>query len=949
MKHFLPALLFYSLFCYPSISQEELVKAENNGYFTKLTSSESGIIASNNLDNALYLINGSYFRVLLENPGCGRYFSVHDNMIGFKYIDTETGLQSPAILDIVTGKIIELEKRSGYCGQISFSADGTKAFTIKNTLRISYADGTVKDIGIGNYSNLSVISPDGKYICINGTGQSFDIIDLTAFKRNTVLNDREYVDFKWSEDSKKIALSSIDGTLFVHDINSGITLEYSRISDFNWTSTDQIVYSSVKHNEEELISSELYLLDTASGKTTALTSTPDIYEMSPLFKNGKLYFGTFYGNEIKEAELSNSKINGSSIFYKHEDILGLKPIIITGKSNTKDMLDVPYINQVFSTDLYGHRYGCCAATSCAMALAYYKIIPHWQTSNNNWAHVIFDNYIYKNFTYDIRYWSDTYQTYYGTGGGDGFMWNDNGHGGASPSTNQKYYLQQHGLTSVQYWSNFYTVISGNLTDGYMHPMCVMLTASGHLIDPIGIANAGQQLLYYNDPYGNKNIAYPSEDGAGVIYDWPGFNNGYENLSTVAWTTSAIGTMPDAPGLEVDDKQLAYGTGYDDFDYMNDGFWMLADGTTGMKYWRHVDTGSETYWWTGAMTGTSVDDYCASWDPVIQYPGDYNVEVFIPSDTELITNAKYQVHHNGTNDIVIVDQSANAGSWVGLGTFLFAGTDDEFIYLGDATGSKTVKIPHDEKEKVFKIVYDRIRLTQVTPEFTAGGDWQYGTDSLVGSVSGGNIWGTVLNADHSDNTNSSLEWNISDSPLPSASVLTFDHWFEAEAGSGTTAYDGGNVKISVDGGSNWSILVPDPGYTHVISTGYTNPMPGETCYSGSSGGWVSALIDLSSYSGENVLIKWQFGSDSLYNYRGWYLDNISVSQLSAPLVPEIIYNGTSVELSWNAVENATGYIIYASDDPSGAFTQTGTSSENTWTGTESGPKKFYKITSLISYK
>ena len=948
MRFLLPVLIIFQL-CLGSILNEKLYEVEGKGYFTNLTATESGIVASNNLDNALYLIRDGSLVTLLENPGCGRYYSVSGEIIGFKYIDPETGLQAPATLDLNTGFIKELEPRTRYCGQFSFADDGSYAYTYGNSLKFVSADGQAKETDLGFYSNTSLISPDGRYVCVSGKGQSVILVETGSLRSFTAAEGKEFISHKWAPDSKLLAFTSIDGTLYIFSLTDRFLKKYSRIREFCWAGEKTIISSVIIHNERELLSSELILIDVINEEVSALTSTDSVYEMSPAYMNGSLIFDSFGESTIYKTAISGTKLTEPELLIGYRNGLELKPVRINNPRLSKDMLTVPYVNQVFSTDLYGHRYGCCAATSCAMVLAYYKIIPHWKTSNNNWAHVIFDNYIYNNFTYDDRFWSETYQTYYGTGGGDGFMWNDQGHGGSSPSTNQRYYLQQHGLTSAQYWSNFYTVISDNLNNGYMHPMCVMLSASGHLIDPIGIADAGQQLLYYNDPYGDKNSAYPSEYGDGVLYDWPGFNAGYEDLGSVAWTTSAVGNMPSAPGLEVDDTQLAYGTSYDDFDNLNDGFWMLADGTTGMKYWRHVDDGTDIYWWTGAMTGTSVDDYCASWNPVIQYPGEYKVEVYIPSNTELITNAKYQVHHNGSVDVVILDQAANAGSWADLGTFCFAGTDDEFIYLGDATGSKAVKTPHDEKEKVFKIVYDRIRLTQDTPGFTAGGDWQYGADGLVGSVSGGNIWGTVLNANHTDNTNSSLEWDISASPLPSASLLTFDHWYEAESGTGTTAYDGGNVKISVNGGLSWEILYPYPDYTHVISSAYSNPMPGEPCYSGTSAGWGPSLIDLSTYSGQNVILKWQFGSDTLYNFRGWYLDNITVSQLTAPQNLNVVYNGSAVQLTWDEVENASSYIIYSSTDPYGTFIQEGSSSTTSWEGTASETKKFYQIRASAVYK
>ncbi len=52
----------------------------------------------------------------------------------------------------------------------------------------------------------------------------------------------------------------------------------------------------------------------------------------------------------------------------------------------------------------------------------------------------------------------------------------------------------------------------------------------------------QYTLIFNDPYGNKNISYPDDLGAGAYYDWPGYNNGYQNLNTVYRYIYARGTV-----------------------------------------------------------------------------------------------------------------------------------------------------------------------------------------------------------------------------------------------------------------------------------------------------------------------------------------------------------------------------------------------------------------------
>ncbi|HAQ61525.1 TPA: hypothetical protein DCR49_05935 [Candidatus Delongbacteria bacterium] len=942
MKNLPVVLLCFFTVLYSAISQEELVRIENNGYYSDIKVSEYGIIATNNLDNALYLINNGTVQTLLENPGCGRYFTLYRDNIGFKLIDPETGLQSPAVLNINSGKVTELFRRSRNCGQVSFSNNGRTAFTVEEYLYIIYPDNSTKTFSIGTYSNLSPISPDGNFVCFHDEKQNLFIIDLNSGITKQTTENGEFINQKWSPDSKKIAYQSLSGKLSVYDTSYSSIEDFSHVRDFSWASGTSILMTKTTHDEQNLISSEIYELNVESRYEISLTATKDIYERSPVSFNGRLYFEDLGTNSIISADFSD-KLSDTLIEFNGTNDLRMKPVKIN-RDLSKDMLVVPYINQVYSTDSYVHRYGCCAATTCAMVLAYYKIIPHWKSSNNNWAHVIYDWYYYNNFAFSIPYPTG------GTGGGDGYMWNDNGNGGSSPSTNQKYYLQLHRLASSQYWSNWWTVISNDITNGNPHPMCVMITESGHLILPIGIADASQQLMYYNDPYGNKNIAYPSTDGAGVLYDWPGFNTGHASLVAVAWTTSAVGNKPSAPDEDVNDLQLAYGTDYSDFDNNNNGFWMSADGTTGMKYWRNIDDGSNSYWWTGAMTATTIDDYSACWNPDITVAGNYKVEAFIPVNTEVVTNAKYQIRHNSLVDVVRVDQSANGGTWVNLGTYYFTGTDNEFIYLGDATGSKEIKLSHEENEKItYKILYDKIRFTIQVPGFTSGGDWEYGTDSVTGSVSGGNIWGTVMNANHTDNTNSSLLYDVPGTSLSANSILTFDHWYIAESsGTGTTAYDGGNVKISSNGGSFWEILYPLPDYSHTISTAYANPMPGEPAYSGNSGGWVRAAFDLSTFAGSDVIIKWQFGSDAIYNYRGWYLDNISVSVMPEPENVQTTSAGSTISITWDAVPDATEYIIYASDLPDGVFTPLDTSAINSWTGNSDAQKKFYKVSAVLQY-
>ena len=109
-------------------------------------------------------------------------------------------------------------------------------------------------------------------------------------------------------------------------------------------------------------------------------------------------------------------------------------------------------------------------------------------------------------------------------------------------------------------------------------------------------------------------------------------------------------------------------------------------------------------------------------------------------------------------------------------------------------------------------------------------------------------------------------------------VSFDHWMAAEA-----TYDGGNLKISVNGSA--FAVVPASAFTFNPYVGgplvATNPMAGEPGFSGTDGGsnvgsWGTSVVDLSTLAtaGQNVQLRWDFGQDGCGGVVGWYVDNFS---------------------------------------------------------------------------
>jgi hypothetical protein len=114
-------------------------------------------------------------------------------------------------------------------------------------------------------------------------------------------------------------------------------------------------------------------------------------------------------------------------------------------------------------------------------------------------------------------------------------------------------------------------------------------------------------------------------------------------------------------------------------------------------------------------------------------------------------------------------------------------------------------------------------------------------------------------------------------------LTFEHYVATEF-----SFDGGNVKISINGGA--FAIVPASAFqynpyntTFAAAPGNTNPLAGEAAFSGSDGGqvfgsWGESQVDLSKVGvkpGDTIQLRFDFGQDGCANLDGWYVDDIKV--------------------------------------------------------------------------
>ncbi len=147
------------------------------------------------------------------------------------------------------------------------------------------------------------------------------------------------------------------------------------------------------------------------------------------------------------------------------------------------------------------------------------------------------------------------------------------------------------------------------------------------------------------------------------------------------------------------------------------------------------------------------------------------------------------------------------------------------------------------------VWEAARPGQTGPTSAASGDWCAGTNMIAGQYDPG--------------ANGYLMTTEIDLTQATVAELRFNQFFD------TDGNDGGRVIVSPDAGNTFYLVTPDGGY---MNASVFNPGEG---FSGSSGGWLGTRIDLTAFTGERIVIAFEFAADGVDERAGWFLDDIEV--------------------------------------------------------------------------
>jgi hypothetical protein len=661
---------------------------EGPGYFTEPRSTPYGTVCSNNYASALYLVTNGSLQELLAAAGSGSYYTLsYDRQrIGLKLVD-EKGSQTPAVYDLSTRSVLKLNAPGRQIGQVSFTTDGRVAFTRGEDL-VVVDGGFEKTYSLGTYANLAPISPDGKWVAFNDRDDQVWLLNLETLTK-TLISDRTlgYFNPVWSPDGTKLLYSSLNGYVKIYGLGTGQTYSLGEGAHASWSDNSrEVVFYRKEFQGPRLVNTDLFVSTFDGSDIQQLTSTPNVMEMDPSFVDGesRIMFHTYDQRTFGEASLPSKEGAGQSLTARRETVLpgpeqmNIKPISPNPSMENVTQLDIPYVHQAYDTPDWFNGDWACAPTQAIMLLAYHNVLPPWPTPcstptfhYNSWGNYVSTQYQFRQTQYAQMAADASGRSSWG---GYGYMWN----GSYSPHSRMADYFRNHGFTAVQSEATAFSVAYSDISAGYPFSMCVMLTSAGHLVLAHGIG-AEPHTFVFNDPWGDKNRGYKNYYGKNARYDWPGYNNGYQNLTGVAWCIATRYQPLVANDTIVDDLQFGKG------------FTMQTGAPSSMSYWMDRNAGYQGHAWYAYTRSNSPADACyATWTPAIPEDGKYEVSVYVPSFANA-ADARYSVASNDGIVVKSINQSEHGDSWVTLGAYSFMKASGGSVRLGDvsATGGQVL--------------------------------------------------------------------------------------------------------------------------------------------------------------------------------------------------------------------------------------------------------------------
>ncbi len=490
-------------------------------------------------------------------PNTGYFASVSPDKryVCFKEFLSAGGerLQVPALYDIAEKRVVRLAQPAPAAGNPVVSSRGQIAYTVGSQLTVLNADlGRFTEMSLGVVVNVLVFSPDGGQLAFSSPDESISWIDLDSGHRgNAPAGSLRGYRPQFSPDGQSLLARSSNGEIRGWHRANGTCRNFGPAETAAWLDADtvalvrkdvaQFVVAQTRVEKHRLADGAASTLLFREGDAGVAIKAKAI----AIVEAGTVSLADASTGVSRQVALPPVPVTIPQSEAETPASSKITPLNVVTNTTTVQLTGVPYVNQVYDTDpAFPGGSSACNATATIMAIQYYNRLPprpitctQGGTHTSYYGFYISSKYSYNGHVFDIASADWGLEGYYG---GFGYFLQDGGGSSLKHSSRLKEYITYHGLTSATDDSTSFAKAQAEIDAN--HPVVVLnsLTSAGHYITCIGYLRA-QHTLIFNDPYGNKNVSYPGKAGAGVYYDWPGYNNGYQNLNTVWRYVYARGT------------------------------------------------------------------------------------------------------------------------------------------------------------------------------------------------------------------------------------------------------------------------------------------------------------------------------------------------------------------------------------------------------------------------
>lgn len=496
--------------------------------------------------------------VISKSGNSGVFASISGDGKSVCYKRVENTQHVPVVYDIASGKNTALAPPSPEAGTPAVGG-GLTAFTLGNELIVLNADGSEKAVvDLGHHVNLLAISADGSSIAYNDPNHQIVTIDVATGAQTQVTDGNgDYWGPQFSPDGAGLLASSVDARVVVSSKN-GKAAQVGVGEGACWANNDEVAFAKKERvHGKGVVKTDIIAANVKTGKSRTISSEEGNADAAlssgniVVSKSGSksVKYGYIGNGALLEKEVPAGGDDRSAISNApgaDQDVADSQNVVDT--TSYKYLSNMPYIHQNNDSPDWWNGNSSCSATAALMAINYFYIMPKrpitcsWPTVHtSDYGFYIPEKYSFNGYSYST-YGSVDYNGNVGYGG-FGFITRNNW---VDTKSYMRDFIIQHGPTSAVDWSPTFAKAKAEIDANKPSVLLNSLTSAGHYIVTTGYYKS-QYTLIFNDPYGNKNSgSYPSDNGVGVRYDWPGYNYGYMNLNTVHCYIYCRFGQPSAP-------------------------------------------------------------------------------------------------------------------------------------------------------------------------------------------------------------------------------------------------------------------------------------------------------------------------------------------------------------------------------------------------------------------